>query len=337
MLGLLKYQSTHPEWAFWALIAMGAVEMLLAFYARPARRVAFIVLSTIASSLLLVAVPFRFHGASWSLLWLIEAELLFIAGLRMREIVFRRLGMIAGGAAALQLMIVDVLPVFSFRQTRPDPDRHFVIAISLATAAIIYWFNSQAAPRRWKELTETDGDAYALRLTSFLGLLSATACLWVLFPAGQTVVPWMLLALLLGFAADKLHSEDLATQADLLAVASLLRLLAINYFTRDHWGFFSEQAITVAASAALFYACTRRKTPAFGVHSGYIRTAYSWTGSAVLALLMWYELLPVSVAVGWAVLGLVLFEIGIVRKGFYLRQQGYVLLAASFARIFFVT
>jgi uncharacterized membrane protein len=29
LLGLLKYQSVHPEWAFWALLAMGGVELAL--------------------------------------------------------------------------------------------------------------------------------------------------------------------------------------------------------------------------------------------------------------------------------------------------------------------
>ena len=34
VLGLLKYQSAHPEWAFWALMALGAIEMALAFRVR---------------------------------------------------------------------------------------------------------------------------------------------------------------------------------------------------------------------------------------------------------------------------------------------------------------
>jgi len=44
---------------------------------------------------------------------------------------------------------------------------------------------------------------------------------------------------------------------------------------------------------------------------------------------------PLSVAVGWAVFGLVLFEYGILRKISQFRYQSYVALMAAFARIFF--
>jgi hypothetical protein len=52
-------------------------------------------------------------------------------------------------------------------------------------------------------------------------------------------------------------------------------------------------------------------------------------------LLLWYELLPLSIAVGWAVFGLVLFEYGVLRKITQFRYQAYVALIAAFIRIFF--
>ena len=39
-----------------------------------------------------------------------------------------------------------------------------------------------------------------------------------------------------------------------------------------------------------------------------------WAASTLVSLLLWYELQPLSVAVGWAVFGLVLFEYGLWRK-----------------------
>ena len=51
---------------------------------------------------------------------------------------------------------------------------------------------------------------------------------------------------------------------------------------------------------------------------------------------MWYELPSLSVAVGWAVFGLLLFEYGLVRQVRQFRFQSYVALSAAFARIFFV-
>jgi uncharacterized membrane protein len=335
LLSLLKYQSSHPEWAFWGLLALGTAEMLFAVNARRRFRTPFIVLSSIASVFLLAAVPFRFSGSNWSIFWLLEAEVLFLTGLRMKERVFRRLGLIAGFAAAIQLAIADVYPIFQLRQTQPDIHRHLAISIALLCGAIVYWFNSQFAPRRWTEIRESQGDSSVLRFMSYLGLLAAIGALWVFFPGSVTVVAWMLLAVLLGFVAEKLASADLTLQADMLAASAFVRILVINLFIPGHWGFLSQRAVTVALCAGLFYCCTRRKSGSDVLHAAYIPAVYSWAGSTLLGLLIWYELRPVSVAVGWGVLGLVLFEIGIVRRRSYLRHQGYVLLAASFVRIFF--
>jgi hypothetical protein len=62
---------------------------------------------------------------------------------------------------------------------------------------------------------------------------------------------------------------------------------------------------------------------------------YSWAASALVSLLLWYELQTLSIAVGWAIFGLVLFEYGLWRKVRQFRFQAYVALTASFGRIFF--
>ena len=115
VLGLLKFQSAHPEWAFWALIALGVAEMVLAFAVRGKRRQAFVVLSTIATVLLVSAVPFKFHGVSWPILWLVQAQVLAISGLRLNEPVFRRLGLLAGLITGGVLAFKDVLPLLISR------------------------------------------------------------------------------------------------------------------------------------------------------------------------------------------------------------------------------
>src|SRR5262249_17288962 len=62
---------------------------------------------------------------------------------------------------------------------------------------------------------------------------------------------------------------------------------------------------------------------------------YSWAASTLFSLMLWYELVPLNKAVGWAVFGLVLFEYGTLRSVPQFRYQSYVALLASFARIFF--
>ena len=335
MLGLLKYQSAHPEWAFRALLALGVAEMLFALYARTRRRTAFIVLSSIASIFLVAAIPFRFGGAHWSLLWLLEAEVLFLTGLRMKEPVFRWLGHIASLAAALQLTLTAVLPIYLLRDAHPDAEQHASAAIALGCAALLYWFNSEAAPRLWANTLDAEPEYSVLQVTSVFGMLAAMAALWIVLPASLTVVAWLLLSLVIGFISDRLNSKDLPFQADVPAALSLLRLVLINLFDTAHWGTLSQRSVTVAASALLLYLCAHRRTATPLLPAKYIAATYTWAGSILLGLLVWYELSPISIAVAWGVLGLVLFEIGLLRRRNYLRHQGYALLAASFIRIFF--
>ena len=66
------------------------------------------------------------------------------------------------------------------------------------------------------------------------------------------------------------------------------------------------------------------------------RHAYTWVASALAAWLLWSELQPISVAVGLAVFGVVLFELGTWWQQKQIRLQAYAALTAAFARIFFV-
>lgn len=222
VLGLLKYQAAHPEWAFWALAAMGATEMALAFTLRARRRQAFIVLSTTGTLLLVAAVPFKFHGVSWPVLWLIEAQVLALCGLRMGEPVFRRLGLLAGIATGLVLAVRDVVPLVLFRLDYADPNRHASLAVALALAAILYWVHGEVYPRRWLQLTENEFEAAAMGVTSYLAAAAAAAALWVALPSVWVVSSWLALAILMGIAAHRFKAGSVAVQADLLAAAAVM-------------------------------------------------------------------------------------------------------------------
>jgi uncharacterized membrane protein len=220
VLGLLKLQSAHPEWAFWALAALGAVEMALAFRVRAKRRQAFIVLSTIATVLLVSAVPFRFHGVSWPVLWLVEAQVLAVCGLRLGEPVFRRLGLLAGVVTGGVLAFHDVVPLLLFRLGSPDPSRHWPLTAALALAAILYWVHAELYPRRWPQIAEDNREAFALRITSWLAVAAAATALWVALPDLWVPVGWLALVLVLAFAAHRVKGSMLALEADILGLAA---------------------------------------------------------------------------------------------------------------------
>jgi hypothetical protein len=337
MLFLLKYQSAHPEWAFYSLLALGFSELLLAFLGRQRWRGAFIVLSSIASVLLLAAIPFRFTGAPWSILWLLEAEIFFLAGVRMPESVFRRLGILANFGAVIQILIIEALPsldkgfVLTLGHGDRTPDLHAAIALLCGT--VVLWFNSEFATRRWPSLFLEPIDQAALGVSSYLAALTLALALWVAVPMPWTVVAWGFATVAIALAADRLESTTLATQSDCIALLVILRSFFWNLGDPASHNRNLIQALTISFAAALLYLGTLRKTRSFFLPTEAIPAAWSWPATALLATLAWYQLEPRAVIIAWGILALSLFEAGILFNRPYLRLQAYTLFAASFLRL----
>jgi ROK family len=96
LLGTMKFQSVHPELAFYALLAIGAIEFTIAqLPITKQRRQAFILLTIVGTALMVTAIPFRYSGNNVSILWLVGAEALLLAGAIFDEVVFRRLVAVA--------------------------------------------------------------------------------------------------------------------------------------------------------------------------------------------------------------------------------------------------
>ena len=156
LLALFKYQSTHPEWAFWALLAIGAIETLLGqLPITRRRRTAVIVLSTLGVVLLIAAFPFRYSGTRLSVLWLLEAEALLLIGVWTKEIVFRRLGMLAAVLVSGQMIAVDAAQIFGRRMDGADLRPDFGLAIVFVVAAAVFYANAHWVLRRWADLFAT--------------------------------------------------------------------------------------------------------------------------------------------------------------------------------------
>jgi uncharacterized membrane protein len=329
VLGLLKFQSAHPEWAFWALMALGAVEMALAFSLRSRRRQAFVVLTTIAAVLLVSAVPFRFHGVSWPVLWLVEAQVLAVCGLRLGEPVFRRLGLLTGVVTGGVLAFHDVVPLLFFRLDNPDPGRHTSLIAALALAAILYWIHSELYPRRWPKITEDAREAFALRITSWLAAAAAATALWIAVPDLWLPVGWLALVLLLGLVARWFTVRRVAMEADVLALVTGAILIfhhigPLAYFRLDNSDpsrHFAETAVLAIAAlcytiyAELYPRClpSLAAKPEAGadfnidlaVWQEFIMMLSSLLGTTMAAAALWVVLPAPWIVVGW--LGLVLF------------------------------
>ena len=350
LLALFKYQSAHPEWAFWALLVIGSIEAALAqLPAARRRRTAVIVLSTLGVILLIAAFPFRYSGTRLSVLWLAEAEALLLIGVWTKEVVFRRLGMIASILVVGQMIAYDAAEVFGRRMDDADLSANFKLTILFVLAGVVFYLNAHWVLPRWHDLFATEFDRRVMQRLSYAGAVMMLVAAWLAFPKSWTAVAWCALGIVLSIAGKRLAARDPGSsafryQANFLAAAAFLRVLLINLQATEKFYGLTLRLITIALVAALLYATSRwtgrtAKEEKPGSRSlGLSAEAYTWAASFLLALLAWYELRSVGVADAWVVGGLVLLELGLTRKSLSLslRLQGYVSLAAGFLRIFFV-
>ncbi len=333
ILGLLKFQGVHPEWTFGALLALGFLEIALGIWKRPARRSAFLVLTTVGAALLVAAVPYQFHGVSWPVLWLVEAHVLALCGLRLGEPLFRRLGLLAGFGAALVVAFKDVVPVMLQRLKDSDPGHHPSLTMALTLAALLFWIHAEVYPQCFPEIVKQLGDAeiLALKATGWLGLAAAATAIWVVLPSptgSVWIAPvWLALVLLLGFIADWQSIVSLGLQADALALGSLIALAV--------WGAGAEiqdARLPWALCIALLYGGMRRRT-VLENSPNYVALAYSWAASGLLVFWIGRVAAEEWMVLFWVVQALLLFELGMRFKRGYLRWQGILAALIAFSEL----
>ena len=338
LLALLKYQSVHPEWAFWALLAIGAWEA--AFGQAPPtrrRRNAVIVLSTLGLVLLIAAFPFRYSGTRLSVVWLAEAEALLLIGVWTKEVVYRRLGMVASVLVAGQMIAYDAAEICGRRMDDADLRANYAVAVLFVVASVIFYLNAHSVLRRWTDLFATEFDRTVMQRFSYAGMVMMLIAAWIAFPQAWTAVAWCVLALACSIAARWLAAGELKYQAAFLATVAFLRVVTINLGATDTFHGVTLRLITISLVAALLYLTARWKDPSAESWSfDWISAeSYTWAASFLLALLAWYELRPVGVADAWVIGALILLELGLGRQKLSLRLQAYVALLSAFLRIFF--
>ena len=340
LLLLFKYQSAHPEWAFWALLAIGTWEVALSqLPITKHRRSAVVVLSTVGIILLIAAFPFRFSGTRLAVLWLFESEALVLIGVWTREVVFRRLGMAAALVTAGQMISFDAARIAGMRFDGADTHPDYRLALVFLVAAAVFYLTTYWVGVRWKALFASEVERRGLQWLSYVGAIMLFAGAWIAFPQSWTVVAWCAMALALTVLEKRVAASELRFQAHSFVAASLIRILIVNLADSSSVAHLSLRVWTIGAVALLLYA-TRLFAPEDARperrYEAMVSHAYTWAGSALLALLAWYELRPVSVALAWVVLGVLLFEIGLESRSFNLRLQAYLALVAGFCRIFIV-
>ena len=337
LLGVMKYQSVHPEWAFRFLLLLGVVEFTLGqLPLARRRRTAFVILTTVGATLLVAALPFKYSGTTLPVLWLAEAEALFLAGVFTREILFRRLGLLAGFLVAFQMDRLALRQVFD-SEWRGFQAGELVRGIIVFTSAVlIFYADAHWLTRRRHALGESRLEGLSLRVLSYAGGATAFIGIWWLAPEAWAAVGFAGLALALAVLASQATIREFLYQAHTVAALAFLRVLFVNLGAEGIHRHLGIRLVTVGLTAALLYASARWSGLTGSPAQRMISAGYTWPASFLVALLAWYELMPVGVAVAWTLVGLALFEVGRARSLFHLRLQAYLAIAASFLRLFYV-
>ena len=337
LLGLMKYQSVHPEWAFRFLLLLGAVEFVLGQLPMARRRHApFVVLSVVGATLMVAAIPFKYSGETLPVLWLAEAEALFLAGVFLHEIVFCRLGLLASMLVAFQLDRFALHQIYDPEWKGFHGGELIRGIIEFAATTLIFYGDAHWLARRFSVLGESRFEAATLRVLSYAAGITAVIGIWWLAPEPWVAVGFAALALLLMLLGTRLGIREFVYQAHVVAVLAFLRVLAVNLGEENIHHYLLVRLVTVGLAAVMLYACARWSSLARTVSVEYASSGYTWIASLMVGLLAWYELEPVSVVLGWTLLGLALFEIGRTRRLPQLRLQAYLAFVLSFVRLFFV-
>jgi len=303
LLVVMKFQSTRPELAFYALLGLGAVEFFCG-QLPPCRRRrnAFKLLTIVGTMLMFASVPFRFSGNSIALFWMIAAELLLIAGIIQAEVVFRRLGLIAGTLTGL-LVIYEARSIIDLRQHSESPLTRD--GILLLTVSLLFCINAQFIRRKWDEKFVSI-DAPLATVQGYLGAVTAVFGVWAVFTADWTALGWAALFLAAATGKRRLNDNHLMVQAGALAALVLFRCEAINcHFDIQYPHHIAARFITLPILAIAFYTAAWLLSGVDDLRI-HLRMFSLWAASLLLAVLPWLDVSQPWVAPVWAGFAVVL-------------------------------
>lgn len=334
LLMVMWYQHAHPEWAWWFLLATGAVEFTLGqLPVSRRRRAPFQVLSCLGAALMVASVPYKFSGDARELVWLAGAEAFLLAGIFTRERLFRGFGLIISFLVALSALQVRIVPLAQ-QIANGQPHHNGQTSRVLAVIAAVLYANAHITRRRWPSLFAEELEQQALRALSFAASLFAVAAVYAYVPEHATAAVLALLVAWLSGTGRLFWIPEMTYEAHWVAAVAFIQVLVTDSALETVWWRIPQRVLSFAAVAALFYLSsrfvrlseTRGKTVFFG--------AYAWAATSLLALLIWFQFQARKwpVAVLWIVLGLALSVVGQFRKRNDLKWQAFALVLISFVQ-----
>jgi len=286
---------------------------------------------TVTAAFAVFAIFERFTGFQINTALLLEAEILFLSGMLLRQPYLRYL---AG--------MIFILPIFKFGLVDIlEPEKVSVAGmalractpIALLTTAILYFNRMWLLRVHNKEHPSLEQWGY-----SAAGTVLLVVVLGYEVPLAYRAIGWLLLATPLLELGLRKPFEDFRFQSYVLAFIVLMAFIVINIMGMPTIEYVSHWQ-TLAPGALIFYAVAVRlsRLSPGRIPEGEKQEARNNSlvgGAALLASLLWYVLPPPLVAIGWGVLALVLIESGFALLLPALRVHGNIVLALSFGHLF---
>ncbi|HEY1467456.1 MAG TPA: DUF2339 domain-containing protein [Candidatus Acidoferrum sp.] len=309
LLGLLKFQSVQPQYAYLALLIVGALEFTFAqLPVTRRRRQAFVLLTVMGAALMLAAPPFHYSGNNVAILWLLGAEIFLFAGVIAKEVVFRRIGSLTGILTAGHLALVDVREVIRVRESSEVLLLQSGILFSLC--AIVLYGNFLAFGTRWKQFFGATLDGFLLDAHSYIAGVSSLVAVWALTARDWTSVALAGVMLTLALLAKRFPSQHLQVQYVGVALIALYRTALVNLHmesaTEAH---ISVRLLTLPLLACAFYVTAKLAPLRDDFEQRTVRGAFAVAGSALIALLIWYEVPVLWQPVAFIAFAVILLEV----------------------------
>jgi Predicted membrane protein (DUF2339) len=289
LLGCLKFQSVDPTLAYIALFAVGAVEFISAqLPATKRRREAFVVLTVAGAALMLAAVPSHYTDNHIAILWLVGTEVFLIAGAMVQEVVFRRLGLLTGLLVGIRLIGFDFRDLVNLRSHGEGLEP--AAGTLFAFCAMVFYLNDLAIGTRWREFFESSPDRPLLTVHSYFGAFAGGAAAWALFTQDWTAMAFAALMLALAAMGKALESRHLQVQYALLGLLAFLRAAAVNlHLEAPEHAHVRMRLLTLPILGAMFYLTARLAAQRDDLEQRALRGFFAAAGSALIALLIWFE------------------------------------------------
>jgi hypothetical protein len=305
LLGLLKFQSVHPELAYIALFAIGIFELAFALFTASKRRRAFVILSVIGASLILTAVPSHFSGNNVAILWLVGAQVFLTAGIIFEEVVFRRLGLFTGLLVGIDLIGFNFRPLVELRAK--SEELALASGVLFALCAIVFYLNALFVGSRWEKSFRISLDRNLLVIHSYLGAFAAATATWALCANDWTAVVFAATMLTLAAVNRRLQSRHLQIQYALLGILTLYRAFVFNLHIESPSGaHITTRWITLPVLGALFYSTAKLAALRDDQEQRVFRALFSFAGAFMFGFLIWTEAPEIWMAALFLAAGIIL-------------------------------